>query len=300
VSGRLGLLTVVLVLLASTSTAPAAPLPPEFRATNPSVQLSDYGVTFGMYPDGALAGGDLEFDALDGVKLKDIHRLVLDMQYSTSDNNPAGAPTAFLYWGKPGRHETNGYVKSVQGSSGRWDVLHSPVQVEHKAVLGPAQPWSEVLAQWGDQPVYAAFVSVGFTGGLNLTGLLRDLEVNDRQYCFHCPPAQSRPVGFVNWQDPVLHTAAPREPVTVTRRSCTGDRKYALRAPKRTGMRLTRITRVWLNGDQVVDHKRRKVIVDLRGRDEGEYTVDIIASYRAKGTGRAIGRVSHHTLNINC
>ena len=51
-------------------------------------------------------------------------------------------------------------------------------------VLPDQQPWSNVVAAHGSDVISGIYVTTGFTGGSNLTALLRDLSVNGHQFTF--------------------------------------------------------------------------------------------------------------------
>jgi hypothetical protein len=51
-------------------------------------------------------------------------------------------------------------------------------------VLPDQQPWSNVVAAHGSDVISGIYVTTGFTGGSNLTALLRGLNVNGHQFTF--------------------------------------------------------------------------------------------------------------------
>jgi len=158
---------------------------------NPTVKLTPDGVAFGPYADGGNDGGSLVFNGLNGLKLNQVKSLVYYMRYTASnDSGAVGVPYLRIFT----ENNTRDAIFSPNTQSPDPDVAEGPF---HEWVTtsgswryqddigdGPDQPWASLVAAHGNETISRVVVSVGFSNGADLSGLLRWMDVNGTRYTF--------------------------------------------------------------------------------------------------------------------
>ena len=172
----------------------------DFSGTNASVATSLDGVQFGPYSDGGAWGGSVRYDGADGKTLSQITQLSYDVMYSAADTAPIGEAYLRIFL----NHDSDDVIFDatqcattvpaknvfttfdVVGSNVRYDDDSCDGAGNHNFPGSPAgqQTWASVLAHHGTETVSGIYVTTGFTGGSDLTALLRSLSVNGHTFTF--------------------------------------------------------------------------------------------------------------------
>jgi hypothetical protein len=163
----------------------------DFSGTNASVATSLDGVHFGPYSDGGAWGGSVRYDGADGLKLAQITQLSYEAMYSAADAAPIGDAylRIFLTNGKDVVFDPTQCAKTVPAKNvfHKFEVVGNDVRYDDDACDGvppDQQHWSDVLAAHGQDVISGIYVTTGYTGGSNLTALLRSLSVNGHEFTF--------------------------------------------------------------------------------------------------------------------
>jgi hypothetical protein len=160
-----------------------------FEATNPSVTMAADGVKFGPYADGGAAGGSVCYDGLNGRGLSDVSTLIYRASYSTDDDNTVGVPYLRIFL-EGDTHDvifspdTQPIPATAEGVVQEWVVNDGTVRYDDDAGNGPDSPWLDVKAAHADEVISSVCVTTGFSGGTNLSALLRSMEVNGSRVAF--------------------------------------------------------------------------------------------------------------------
>jgi hypothetical protein len=172
-----------------------------FSGTNASVATSLDGVQFGPYSDGGTWGGSVRYDGANGLTLNQITQLSYTAMFSSANQaaNPIGAPylRIFLNSGKDVIFDATQCATAtpdedvfdtfqVSGANVRYDDDSCDGAGDHNFPGSPAgqQSWASVLANHGSEVISGIYVTTGFTGGADLTALLRELSVNGDSFVF--------------------------------------------------------------------------------------------------------------------
>jgi hypothetical protein len=174
-----------------------------WEASNPTVVMTPDGVMFGPYADGAGAAGSIRFHGLDGQPFTAVKNLAYNMRYISDDNNLNSTPYLRVF--------TKDAVGADHDSicTGNGDVLGDHMALGMSEGPGPFQeyvatagswrydsddgsnsefgrgvPLKTILDKYGDQVITRIAITVGWTAGVNLTGLLRWMQINGNRYTF--------------------------------------------------------------------------------------------------------------------
>jgi hypothetical protein len=168
-----------------------------FAATNDSVSITPDGVEFGPYADGGAANGSVCYSGADDLKLGDIEKLLYTASYSSAtDTGGVAVPYLRVFLADKGTAtmadddrvifspNTQTDPETAEDVFHQWDVTGGVVRYNDYGGEGgdyglSGAPWAEVVEDHGDEEISRICVSVGFTAGQNLTGMLRTLWVND-------------------------------------------------------------------------------------------------------------------------
>jgi hypothetical protein len=172
----------------------------DFSGTNASVATSLDGVQFGPYPDGGAWGGSVRYDGADGKTLSQLTQLSYKVMYSAADAAPIGEAYLRIFLNNDAHDvifdatqcATTVPAKNVfttfdvVGSNVRYDDDSCDGAGDHNFPGSPAgqQTWASVLAHHGTESISGIYVTTGFTGGNDLTALLRSLSVNGHTFTF--------------------------------------------------------------------------------------------------------------------
>jgi hypothetical protein len=166
---------------------------------NTLVTLSPDGVAFGPYPDGSIAGGSIEYAGLNGQPLSAVRSLSYYARYVT-EGDTGGVGVPYLRVRTQAGGTTHSIIFSPNTQPPDPDMSEGPFH-EWVATSGvwrydddggectgqyacPGARFSQVVADHGTEPISGIRVTTGFSAGLNLTGLLRWLEVNGQTFVF--------------------------------------------------------------------------------------------------------------------
>jgi hypothetical protein len=164
----------------------------DFSGTNASVATSLDGVQFGPYSDGGAWGGSVRYDGANGLRLDQIKQLSYEAMYSAADEARIGAPYLRIFLNNGNDDvvfDATQCATTVPAKNEfhKFEVVGSDVRYDDDSCDGVApdqQHWSDVVAAHGSEKISGIYVTTGFTGGSNLTALLRGLSVNGHQFTF--------------------------------------------------------------------------------------------------------------------
>jgi hypothetical protein len=163
----------------------------DFSGTNASVATSLDGVQFGPYSDGGAWGGSVRYNGANGKRLDQITQLSYEVMYSAADEAKIGAPylRIFLNNGHDVVFDATQCATTVPEKNvfKKFEVVGKDVRYDDDSCDGippDQQHWSDVVAAHGSEMISGIYVTTGFTGGSNLTALLRGMSVNGHQFTF--------------------------------------------------------------------------------------------------------------------
>ena len=172
----------------------------DFSGTNASVATSLDGVQFGPYSNGGAWGGSVRYDGADGLTLSKITQLSYKVMYSAADAAPIGESYLRIFLNNdthdvifdatqcattvPAKNVFTTF--EVVGSNVRYDDDSCDGAGNHNFPGSPPgqQSWASVLAHHGTETISGIYGTTGFTGGSDLTALLRSLSVNGHTFTF--------------------------------------------------------------------------------------------------------------------
>jgi hypothetical protein len=162
----------------------------DFSGTNASVATSLDGVQFGPYSDGAAWGGSVRYDGADGKTLSQITQLSYNVMYSAADTAPIGEAYLRIFLNGDSHDVIFDATKCATVVPDK-NVFHTfevvgsdSVRYDDDACTGGDQTWASVVAAHGSDVISGIYVTTGFTGGTDLTALLRSLSVNGKTFTF--------------------------------------------------------------------------------------------------------------------
>jgi len=163
-----------------------------FTGTNASVATSLDGVQFGPYSNGGAWGGSVRYDGANGLKLNQITQLSYTSMYSASDAAPIGAPYLRIFLNNDKDDvifDATQCAKTVPSKNvfNTYEVVGHEVRYDDDGCDGvppDQQSWAAVLAAHGSDVVSGINVTTGYTGGADLTAILRSISVNGSSFVF--------------------------------------------------------------------------------------------------------------------
>jgi hypothetical protein len=164
----------------------------DFSGTNASVATSLDGVQFGPYSNGGAWGGSVRYVGANGLKLDQIKQLSYNVMYSAADEAKIGAPYLRIFL-NDGDHDVVfdatqcATTAPDKNAFHNFEVVGKDVRYDDDSCDGVApdqQRWSDVVADHGSEVISGIYVTTGFTGGSDLTAVLRGLSVNGHQFTF--------------------------------------------------------------------------------------------------------------------
>jgi hypothetical protein len=167
---------------------------PPWEASNPSVVLTPDGLVFGPYPDGHAAGGSIRFHGLDGQPFSAVRNLAYYARYLDDEMeilDPGAAPYARVFTqDSVGNAHDAAFTPGSQQYRGlgpgpfqEWVATAGAWRYDDDAGTGGV-PLAELQAAHPDDLITKITVTLGFTAGSNLTGLLRWIQINGNRYTF--------------------------------------------------------------------------------------------------------------------
>jgi hypothetical protein len=167
----------------------------DFAGTNASVSTSLDGITFGPYSNGGAWGGSVVYHGADGLTLAGLTQLSYTVDHSSANDSPIAAPYLRIF--------LNGNTHDVifdptkcattvppEDQFNTFEVTTGDVRYDDDPCSGgppDQQPWATVVAAHGSEVVSGIYVTTGFTGGADLTAILRSLSVNGHAFVFGQP-----------------------------------------------------------------------------------------------------------------
>jgi hypothetical protein len=162
----------------------------DFSGTNASVATSLDGVQFGPYTDGGNWGGSVRYDGADGKTLSQITQLSYNVMYSAADTAPIGEAYLRIFLNNDSHDVIFDATKCATVVPDK-NVFHTfevvgsdSVRYDDDACTSGDQTWADVVAAHGSDVISGIYVTTGFTGGTDLTALLRSLSVNGKTFTF--------------------------------------------------------------------------------------------------------------------
>jgi Collagen triple helix repeat (20 copies) len=162
----------------------------DFSGTNASVATSLDGVQFGPYSDGGNWGGSVRYDGADGLTLSQITQLSYKVMYSAADAAPIGEAYLRIFLNNDAHDVIFDATKCATVVPDKnvfttFEVVGSDsVRYDDDACTSGDQTWADVVAAHGSDVISGIYVTTGFTGGADLTALLRSLSVNGKTFTF--------------------------------------------------------------------------------------------------------------------
>lgn len=162
----------------------------EFSQTNASVATSLDGVQFGPYTDGGAWGGSVRYDGADGLTLSQITQLSFKVMYSAADTAPIGEAYLRIFLNNDNHDVVFDATKCAtvvpdKNVFNTFEVVGSDsVRYDDDPCNSGDQTWAAVVAAHGSEVISGIYVTTGFTGGTDLTALLRSLSVNGHTFTF--------------------------------------------------------------------------------------------------------------------
>ena len=162
----------------------------DFSGTNASVATSLDGVQFGPYTDGGAWGGSVRYDGANGKTLSQITQLSYNVMYSAADTAPIGEAYLRIFLNNDSHDVIFDATKCATVVPDK-DVFHTfevvgsdSVRYDDDACTSGDQTWAAVVAAHGSDVISGIYVTTGFTGGSDLTALLRSVSVNGKAFTF--------------------------------------------------------------------------------------------------------------------
>jgi hypothetical protein len=166
----------------------------DFAGTNASVATSLDGVTFGPYSNGGDWGGSVVYHGADGHTLASLTQLSYTVDHSSADDSAIAAPylRIFLAGGHDVIFDATQCATTVppEDQFATFEVTTGDVRYDDDSCDGGLpgqQPWATVVAAHGSEVISGIYVTTGFTGGTDLTAILRSLRVNGQPFVFGQP-----------------------------------------------------------------------------------------------------------------
>lgn len=169
-----------------------------WQASNPTVTMTPDGAMFGPYADGAAAGGSVRYLGLNGQPFTAVTNVAYNMRYTADNRIELGAGTAPYL---------RVFTKDANGAD--HDAVFTPGSQDYTGEgAGPFQefvasagmwrydaddgsggvPLAELQAQYGDHTITKLTITLGWTAGRNLAGLLRWWQINGDHHVFGSQP----------------------------------------------------------------------------------------------------------------
>jgi hypothetical protein len=162
-----------------------------FKASNDTVKNTKDGVEFGPYADGGTEGGSVCTSVLNGDPFSDVKHLAFEARYTaTGSTGGVGVPylRVFLV------NNTHDAIFSPntqapdpdidEGPFHTWVATAGSWRYDDDSGSGPDSPFAQIRSDHATEKISKICVSVGNSNGTDLSGLLRTLEMNGKDYSF--------------------------------------------------------------------------------------------------------------------
>jgi hypothetical protein len=311
---------------ANAATFPVQQLRGDFAGSNSTVTKTPDGVHFGTYGDATAIGGSLLYHGLNGRPLSALTGFGYTFTYRERGNTTGAAPYMRVFLDENPAVDSNGDGNPANDAD--HDIVMDPSEnaanVPPQATevrkttadttvrfdddpggTAPQESYADILADptRNGMTISEILVSQGFSTGVDVSGLVRNITVNANTFAFDVAPVgPPGPAGTTTIVRVPVFVPAPAQPASrgvlgTQASSCKGDDRLTLHAPRRAGQRFLS-AHATLRGKRLTV-KGRSIRLDLRGRSEGNYDVRIIARYRTK-SGRVVRVVTHRVRSVAC
>ena len=123
----------------------------------------------------------LVYHGADGLTLAQLAQLSYTINHSSANDSPIAAPYLRIFL-------DNDTHDVIFDQFNTFEVTTGAVRYDDDPCGGSGQqPWATVVATHGSQVVSGIYVTTGFTGGADLTAILRSLSVNGHAFVFGQP-----------------------------------------------------------------------------------------------------------------
>ena len=147
--------------------------------------------TFGPYADGGAEGGSICTSVLNGHPLSDVEHLAYVARYvATNDTGGVGVPYLRIFL-EDDAHDaifspnTQAPDPDVEeGPFHTWVATAGSWRYDDDGGAGPDSPFAEIQGDHAAEVISGICITVGFSAGTNLAGLLRSWEINATDYTF--------------------------------------------------------------------------------------------------------------------
>ena len=163
----------------------------DWQPSNPTISLTPDGARYGPYPDGQAAGGSVRHLALNGQPFAAITNLAFNINYTEDGLHQEYSPylRVFLQDPQGAAHDAiytpGSQLYTGQGCGPYQEFVASQGMWRYDSDDGTGGvPLAELQAQYADHTITKLTITLGYTGGANLTGLLRWWEINSNYYLF--------------------------------------------------------------------------------------------------------------------
>ena len=201
---------------ANAAVIPVQSLTDGFAASNSTVTKTPDGVHFGTYADGGLIGGSLSYHGMDGKTLSELNDFSYTFTYRQAGATTGAAPYARVFLDANPIVDSDG--DGITNNDADDDVILDPsycaTETPAQAVdqtfqmvgnsrvrfsddgcttLLNNQPYGAVVALHGDEGIVGLVVTQGFSTGLDVSALVRQITVNGDTFQFNVPPPAGPP-----------------------------------------------------------------------------------------------------------
>ena len=149
------------------------------------------GVEFGPYANGGAEGGSICTSVLNGHPLSDVKHLAYVARYvATNDTGGVGVPYLRIFL-EDDAHDaifspnTQAPDPDIEeGPFHTWVATAGSWRYDDDGGAGPDSPFAEIQGDHAAEVISGICITVGFSAGTNLAGLLRSWEINATDYAF--------------------------------------------------------------------------------------------------------------------
>ena len=133
------------------------------------------------------------YHGADGLTLAQLAQLSYTINHSSANDSPIAAPYLRIFLDNDTHDVIFDPTKCAttvppEDQFNTFEVTTGAVRYDDDPCGGSGQqPWATVVAAHGSQVVSGIYVTAGFTGGADLTAILRSLSVNGRAFVFGQP-----------------------------------------------------------------------------------------------------------------
>jgi hypothetical protein len=271
----------------------------DWATSNSSVFKTPDGVHFGTYANGGANGGSLRYVGVGAkhMQVKDLKSFSYTFNYKQAGDVAGAAPYMRVFTDADGDGKYNNSVdNSILLDPSHCDGNFSPDQGvdlslgsdkatfrynDDPCEFGVQKTWDEIVAEHGEEHIVMLAVTQGYSAGMDVSAMLKNIKVNGEQFDFDVAPRD----GATGPQGPVGANGVDGANGSVTtitspqvRTNLVGDKVRTLHvATHKRGLKLVSV-KATLRGRKL-QVKGNAITADLRNRTAGHYNVSITAKY---------------------